>query len=203
MTASRTYDVYGTARSANGTPSSKHAFVGQLGHPSDDGTGGLIYMRARWMDPQVGRFVSEDPAKHGNNWCQYCQGDPVNQVDADGKYSRFWSEIAAFLGCLLGAAGMYAMIMAWMAPVFSAFALNGIIGYLIAITPGVSLGAAGVGCAIVAVSVVCIVILAIAIGAIIAWVTGIAIAMAYDGIDNSTSGLFTGPGVAGNDPENS
>jgi len=62
---------------------SRHKFVGALGHTSEDETG-LIYMRARWMDPSLGRFISEDPARDGANWFEYCRGNPVNAVDPDG-----------------------------------------------------------------------------------------------------------------------
>ena len=41
-------------------------------------------MRARWMDPVTGRFLSEDPARDGANWFAYCGGDPVNAVDRTG-----------------------------------------------------------------------------------------------------------------------
>jgi hypothetical protein len=45
-------------------------------------------MRARYYDPVVGRFASEDPALSGNNWFAYCNGDPINSVDSDGKQGR-------------------------------------------------------------------------------------------------------------------
>ncbi|RYG22443.1 RHS repeat-associated core domain-containing protein [bacterium] len=60
------------------------AYVGSLGHRKDDETG-LIYMRARYYDPQVGRFTSQDPALDGGNWFTYCGNDPVNKVDQSGK----------------------------------------------------------------------------------------------------------------------
>ncbi len=81
LTASRKYDVHGLVRAGdNGT--SRHKFVGSLGHTSEDETG-LIYMRARWMDPALGRVKSEDPARDGANWLEYCRGNPVNAVDPD------------------------------------------------------------------------------------------------------------------------
>jgi RHS repeat-associated protein len=68
------YDVYGLVRGGdNGTsrhkrrPELAEGCVGSLGHTSEDETG-LIYMRARWMDPALGRFISEDPARDGANW---------------------------------------------------------------------------------------------------------------------------------------
>jgi hypothetical protein len=43
---------------------------------------------ARWYDPEIGRFISVDPAEDGENWYGYCGGDPVNWVDPDGKMPR-------------------------------------------------------------------------------------------------------------------
>jgi len=37
------------------------------------------------MDPSLGRFISEDPAKDGANWFEYCRGNPVNAVDGTGQ----------------------------------------------------------------------------------------------------------------------
>ena len=88
VTTARNLDVYGAARgttyTAAGEKPSKQAFVGSLGHTSDDETG-LVYMRARYMDTNTGRFVSEDPKGSGNNWFTYCNNNPVNYVDEDGK----------------------------------------------------------------------------------------------------------------------
>jgi RHS repeat-associated protein len=73
------YDVYGLVRAGdNGT--SRHRFVGSLGHTSEDEIG-LICMRARWMDPTLGRFISEDPARDGSNWFEYCGSSPTGRVD--------------------------------------------------------------------------------------------------------------------------
>ena len=93
LTASRKLDVYGAPRATQGTPSSKHAFVGNLGHTTEPDTGGLVYMRARWMDPVTGRFVSEDPALQGRNWFQYCFSNPVNGLDQDGRRAEWQGEL--------------------------------------------------------------------------------------------------------------
>jgi len=81
---SRKYDVFGSVRESTGAGVSDHKFVGSLGHVSEDETG-LIYMRARYMDPALGRFISEDPARDGANWFVYCRNNPVGNVDTDGK----------------------------------------------------------------------------------------------------------------------
>ncbi|HPP76412.1 MAG TPA: RHS repeat-associated core domain-containing protein, partial [Armatimonadota bacterium] len=59
-------DVYGNDLGGSSSTSS-HKFVGKLGHTTDSNTG-LIYMRARYYDPGLGRFISEDPAQDGVNW---------------------------------------------------------------------------------------------------------------------------------------
>lgn len=45
---------------------------------------GLIYLRNRYYDPSIGRFISEDPVKDGLNWYVYCGNDPVNNIDPLG-----------------------------------------------------------------------------------------------------------------------
>ncbi len=109
-------DVYGLVRAGdNGTsrhkrrPELVEGFVGSLGHTSEDETG-LIYMRARWMDPALGRFISEDPARDGANWFDYCRGNPVNAVDPDGEHPLLLAALglagvgflAGFLSAILG-----------------------------------------------------------------------------------------------------
>lgn len=48
---------------------------------------GLYYYRARYYDPLLGRFISEDPLKFGSgdfNFYGYVLNDPVNEVDPEG-----------------------------------------------------------------------------------------------------------------------
>ncbi|HEV2471029.1 MAG TPA: RHS repeat-associated core domain-containing protein [Chthonomonadales bacterium] len=94
ITANRRYDVYGSVRSSTGTSTSKHKFVGALGHPSDDETG-LIYMQARYLDPAAGEFLSEDPGRSGPDPHLYCSDNPVNGLDPDGRVEdyTFWALI--------------------------------------------------------------------------------------------------------------
>ena len=87
VTASRKFDVYGLVRGSSGTSTSRHKFVGSLGHTSEDETG-LLYMRARYYDPQIGRFASEDPGREDANWFTYCQNDPVNKIDESGRSAQ-------------------------------------------------------------------------------------------------------------------
>jgi RHS repeat-associated protein len=86
-TASGEYDVYGAPRAStqSGTFDTRQRYVGQLGHQTDPETGGLIYMQARYYDPGMGRFISEDPKGQGDNWYLYCADDPASHVDTNGK----------------------------------------------------------------------------------------------------------------------
>jgi len=45
---------------------------------------GLIYLRNRYYDPSIGRFITEDPIKDGFNWYTYCGNNPVNRWDPWG-----------------------------------------------------------------------------------------------------------------------
>ena len=69
-----------------GASASNHKFCGGLGHTADDSTG-LTYMRARYYDPAIGRFISEDPAGNGVNWYAYCGNNPANCDDPSGCFT--------------------------------------------------------------------------------------------------------------------
>ena len=88
LTTSKQYDVYGAPRASTqqgGAATSPQGYVGSLGHVTDASTGGLIYMQARYYDPGLGRFVSEDPGGNGNNWYVYVADNPVCNVDGNGR----------------------------------------------------------------------------------------------------------------------
>jgi len=89
VTAGDKYDVYGSLRSRTGTATTSHGFVGSLGHQSEANTG-LIYMRARYYDPSIGRFASEDPSLNGTNWYIYAGDNPCNVCDRDGMAAEAW-----------------------------------------------------------------------------------------------------------------
>ncbi|RYD69909.1 MAG: RHS repeat-associated core domain-containing protein [Verrucomicrobiaceae bacterium] len=78
------------------------AYCGSLGHRKDDETG-LIYMRARYYDPQVGRFTSEDPARDGFNWYAYCDNNPVSNADLDGRFCFADALISGLIGAAFNA----------------------------------------------------------------------------------------------------
>lgn len=57
VVATYKYDVFGSIRSQTGIGSTEYKFTGQ----QDDATLGYTYLRARYYDPAVGRFLSKDP----------------------------------------------------------------------------------------------------------------------------------------------
>jgi RHS repeat-associated protein len=56
-------------------------FTGKM----QDAPTGLMYFNARYYDPTLGRFITEDPAKQGTNWYIYCYNSPLRYVDFNGK----------------------------------------------------------------------------------------------------------------------
>jgi len=88
VTAQAFYDVFGNVRSHTGTASSEYLFAGQ----EYDSTLGYLYLRARYYDPTLGRFISKDPlvkgasGSQGYNRYAYVANDPTNAVDSSGRY---------------------------------------------------------------------------------------------------------------------
>jgi len=107
------YDVYGSVRGQEGQRANNFKYVAQIGHPTDEETG-LIYMRARYYDPEIGRFISEDPNGDGVNWYLYAEGNPVNMVDVEGKIPkrvRDWLINKFILGLLIFALGTLGLLI--------------------------------------------------------------------------------------------
>ncbi len=50
-----------------------------------DAESGDYYLRARYYAPGLGRFLSEDPLRDGDNWYVYCNNNPVRYVDPSGE----------------------------------------------------------------------------------------------------------------------
>ena len=49
------------------------------------GEKGHIYFNARYYDPEVGRFLTEDPSRKGTSWYTYCSNNPLTFVDPTGR----------------------------------------------------------------------------------------------------------------------
>ncbi|TSC62613.1 MAG: hypothetical protein G01um101448_800 [Parcubacteria group bacterium Gr01-1014_48] len=86
-TASYTYDPWGVLKEKPAsTVQNRFQFTGE---ESDDSTG-LYYLRARWYDPSVGRFLSRDPIDEGgapqvgHQRYAYAGNNPLTYVDPSG-----------------------------------------------------------------------------------------------------------------------
>jgi RHS repeat-associated protein len=84
VTGTYAYDVFGAVRSQSGT-STEFSFTGEQNDPN-----GYEYLRARYYDPEVGRFISEDAASAvacdptSLNRFTYSRNNPVNRSDPSG-----------------------------------------------------------------------------------------------------------------------
>ncbi|QQR75325.1 MAG: RHS repeat protein [Holophagales bacterium] len=88
----RSFDAWGNLRHSTGTTLAPFAFTG---HELDAATG-LTYAKARFLDTEVGRFLSEDPILGEANTPPslhrylYAYGNPTFYTDPLGLYS--WNE---------------------------------------------------------------------------------------------------------------
>ena len=58
---------------------------GYTGRERDADTG-MFYYRARFYDPQVGRFISEDPVRSNSNAYNYVENNPIRKRDPLGLF---------------------------------------------------------------------------------------------------------------------
>jgi RHS repeat-associated protein len=83
VTSSLGHDSFGNTTS--GSPLSRYTFTGREYDSDTD----VMYYRARWYDPEQGRFISEDPIglRGGLNFYAYTENDPVWANDLFGLAS--------------------------------------------------------------------------------------------------------------------
>jgi RHS repeat-associated protein len=76
------YDALGDSSASTGSVTNPFRYTGR----ESDSETGLYYYRARYYDPQTGRFISEDPIRFagGNDFYGYVWNDPVNYADPLG-----------------------------------------------------------------------------------------------------------------------
>ena len=72
---------------------------------------GLYYYRARYYDPNIGRFISSDPIEFGAgdfNFYRYVGNDPVNRNDPSGHMAQVAVavEVGAEAGAIFGPLGV-------------------------------------------------------------------------------------------------
>jgi RHS repeat-associated protein len=101
-----TYELsaFGELLAHTGADSNPYLFAGQRRDPLT----GLYDNRARWLDPETGRFASMDPAA-GSAYdppslhkYAYAGSDPVNRIDPTGRFGVSIGDMAA-VGAVIGA----------------------------------------------------------------------------------------------------
>jgi RHS repeat-associated protein len=76
-----TYDAFGTTNTNGTTSSNSHEYTGR-----DNDGNSLYFLRGRYYNPNLGRFIAEDPIGQagGLNQFAYVADDPLNLVDPEG-----------------------------------------------------------------------------------------------------------------------
>jgi RHS repeat-associated protein len=87
------YDVYGRLGASDASHPNRFLFTGR----EYDKETGLYYYRARYYNPQIGRFLQTDPVgyKDGMNCYQYCKNNSVNLVDPSGLFANLSEDVTS------------------------------------------------------------------------------------------------------------
>jgi RHS repeat-associated protein len=82
LASTYTYDSYGKLTASTGAVTNPFRYTGREFDPET----GIYEYRARYYDPNVGRFTSEDPMRfaEGPNFYRYVDNDPVDHRDPFG-----------------------------------------------------------------------------------------------------------------------
>lgn len=77
-----TYDSFGNTTNSSGSVTNFFRYTAR----EFDTETGLYFLRARYLDPSAGRFLSEDPIRYsgGVNFYRYVRNNPINLIDPPG-----------------------------------------------------------------------------------------------------------------------
>jgi RHS repeat-associated protein len=88
------YDSFGNTLAESGSSVNPYRFIGGLGYYQDPDTG-AYYIRSRYLNTQVARFLSRDEARwniaafrHGASQYGYSRNGPTRFVDPSGQQAR-------------------------------------------------------------------------------------------------------------------
>jgi RHS repeat-associated protein len=101
-----TYDAFGVLLNQNGTFGNSFGFAGE----QRDAATGLDYLRARYYDPSLGRFISKDAYAgtmfdpYSQHDYQYAHANPVRYTDPTGYFSM--GDVLATMQVLASMAAM-------------------------------------------------------------------------------------------------
>jgi RHS repeat-associated protein len=93
-------NVYDSFGNSSGSARTRYSYTGRERDPET----GMLYYRARFYDPQLGRFISEDliGLDAGINPYAYVKNEPVRFIDPFG-FTRCSRVLGTMAGALIGA----------------------------------------------------------------------------------------------------
>ena len=80
LTKTYEYDAFGNEIDKDSTDTNPWRYCGEYYDTETED----IYLRNRYYNPSIGRFITEDPARADDNWYSYCNGNPIMFVDSNG-----------------------------------------------------------------------------------------------------------------------
>jgi RHS repeat-associated protein len=80
LTKAYVYDAFGVETNPDAADTNPFRYCAEY----FDKETGSIYLRARYYDPSVGGFMSEDPVRDGLNWYTYAGNNPILFIDPSG-----------------------------------------------------------------------------------------------------------------------
>ncbi|MEZ0109789.1 RHS repeat-associated protein [Catenulispora sp. EB89] len=119
------YNPYGAVTATSGTATTPLGFGGQYG----DSETGLVYLRARYYDPETAQFLTVDPdLKQTGQPYQYAGDDPVNALDPSGLFS--WKTFGKIASAVSTAAAITLAVGIASGPIAAALATVAVVGGL-------------------------------------------------------------------------
>jgi RHS repeat-associated protein len=86
VTKSHSYDAYGIEQGTPDFSGNRFRYTGEW----SDGTG-LVFLRARFYDPETGAFLSVDPKPSASSRYLYCADNPLVAIDPSGCDWKNWA----------------------------------------------------------------------------------------------------------------
>ncbi|MFQ8688152.1 MAG: RHS repeat domain-containing protein [Lachnospirales bacterium] len=87
VTKTYSYDAFGNEINRDKNDTNPFRYCGEYWDNETES----IYLRARYYNPSIGRFTTEDPIKDESNWYAYCEGNPIAFVDFLGMYRIYYN----------------------------------------------------------------------------------------------------------------